>query len=97
MKRMLMLLIVLMISLLSSGCGTWNCPEPVIKVEHVYHYTPCEKDPVPEFNRLDPENHIGSAKNINTLIWNLEIEKDYSKSLLNTIDCYERQQGNLNE
>jgi len=96
MKRMLTLLIVLMISLSLSAC----CPpvlEPEVQIRNVYHYTPCGVDKAPNYVQLDPTKHIGSAENVNTLIGNLEIQKDYSKSLINTIDCYEKQVEKTNE
>ena len=96
MKRTLTLLIVLIISLVISGCH--HIPvEPEIIIRNVYHYTPCEKDPVPNYNQLNPEKHLGSAENANVLIGNLEVMQDYNKSLLNTIDCYEKQTEESNE
>jgi hypothetical protein len=95
MKRMLKLSIVLIISLSLNGCSWFTKPlpppEPVVKIVNVYHYTPCEKDEVPNYVELDPTKHLGSAENANILISNLEVERDYSKSLLTTIDCYEKQ------
>jgi hypothetical protein len=92
MKKMWMLLIVLMTCLTLSGCGTWNCPEYEIPpVDTVFHYTECPVDTVPTYNPLDKLNHLGSAENANTLISNLEVAKDYNKSLNTTIECYEKQ------
>jgi hypothetical protein len=94
MKKMLKLLIVLTISLSLSGCAWFanpKPPEPIIKIEHVYHYTPCAKDDPPNYVQLLPNKHIGSAENINILIGNLEVQKDYGQSLNTTIECYEKQ------
>lgn len=90
MRKMLTLLIVLIISLSLSACS--HIPiEPEIVIRNVYHYTPCGKDSVPNYVELDTTKHIGGAENINILIGNLEVQKDYTKSLINTIDCYEKQ------
>jgi hypothetical protein len=75
-----------------SGCGTWNCPEPEVIIKTVYHYTPCDVDPVPNYVELNPEKHLGSAENANALIKNVTVMQDYNESLLNTIECYEKQQ-----
>ncbi|NIU01486.1 MAG: hypothetical protein GWN01_11390 [Nitrosopumilaceae archaeon] len=66
-------------------------PEPVVKVEHVYHYTACPVDEKPNYVELVKDSHLGSARNANILIQNLEIMEDYNQSLLNTIECYEDQ------
>jgi hypothetical protein len=79
-----------MISLGISGCYP-HIPEPVVTVEHVYHYTPCAVDEKPNYVALNLEKHIGSADNVNILIGNLEVQKDYGNSLNTTIECYEEQ------
>lgn len=91
MRKMLTLLIVLITCLSLSACGTWNCPEARIQVQHVYHYTTCGVEPAPNYVQLDPTKHLGSAENANVLIGNLEVMDDYNKSLINIIDCYEKQ------
>lgn len=90
-------LIALITCLNISGCGTWNCPEAKIKVQHVYHYTSCGKEAIPNYIPLDPTKHLGSAENANILIGNLEIMTDYNRSLINIIDCYEKQVDNSSE
>ena len=92
-----MLLIVLMISLVISGCPKPIPVEPVIKIKNVYHYTACPKDAVPNYVQLDPTKHLGSAENANTLIGNLEVSVDYNKSLNTTINCYEKQVEKSND
>lgn len=97
MKKMLTLLILLILSLVISGCCP-QAPKPEIIQNHIYHYSPCERDEQPTYIPLKPEHHLGSAENANILIGNLEIMKDYSKSLLNTIDkCYKPQEEKLDE
>jgi hypothetical protein len=83
-----------MISLNLSGCSWFKKkpkPEPIIEIRNVYHYTPCAKDNPPNYVELDLEKHIGSSENVNKLIGNVEIMEDYTRSLINTIDCYETQ------
>lgn len=90
MKRILTLLTVLILSLVISGCCP-PLPEPVVTIKNVYHYTSCGVDPKPNYVELKPEKHLGSADNANILIGNLEVMEDYNKSLINTIECYEKQ------
>ena len=96
MKKVLTLLIVLMISLSLSACCP-PVPEPKIIIEQVYHYTACPKDETPNYVQLNPTKHVGSAENVNALIGNLEIMKDYNKSLNTTIECYEKQVRKSND
>jgi len=99
-RKMLTLLIVLMISLSLNGCSWFSKPlpppEPKVIIKTVYHYTLCEKDKKPNYVQLHPDKHIGSAENVNILIGNIEIMKDYEKSLVNTINCYEKQTEDKN-
>jgi hypothetical protein len=97
MKRIWTLLIVLMICLSLSGCIDKIPPEPVIKINNVYHYTACGKDQFPNYVVLDLSKHLGSATNAMILIGNLEVSKDYSKSLNTTIECYEKQGEKSND
>lgn len=72
-----------------------NCcpkpPVPEIVIRDVYHYTKCPVDVVPTYKYLDETSHIGSAYNVNVLVENITIMKDYTNSLRSTVDCYESQ------
>lgn len=97
MKRILTLLIVLILSLVISGCCP-PIPKCEVEVEHVYHYVPCVKTEPPTYVPLSQESHLGSAENANILIGNLEVMQNYNESLLNTIEkCYVPQEEKLNE
>ena len=92
-----MLLIVLMISLVISGCPKPIPVEPIIKIKTIYVYNVCPKPDVPNYVELDSESHLGSAYNINILIGNTLKMKSYNNSLLSSIDCYEKQSKEYND
>lgn len=91
-----MLLIVLIISLVISGCSKPIPVEPIIKIKTIYVYNVCPKPDVPNYVELDSESHLGSAYNINILIGNALKMKSYNNSLLNSIECYEKQSKEYN-
>ena len=91
MKKVLMLLIVLMISLVISGCPKPIPPEPRIEIKTVYVYNPCIVPDKPNYVELDSNSHLGSAYNINILIGNAQKMKTYNNGLTSTILCYEKQ------
>ena len=92
-----MLLIVLMISLVISGCPKPIPVEPIIKIKTIYVYNVCPKPDIPNYVELDSESHLGSAYNINILIGNALKMKSYNNSLLSSIDCYEKQSKEYND
>lgn len=86
-----MLLIVLMISLVISGCPKPIPPEPIVKIKTVYVFNECPKPEKPNYVQLDKTSHLGSAYNINILIGNTMKMKSYTDSLLGAVQCYEDQ------
>lgn len=94
MKRVVMLLIVLIISLVISGCCEFchqTPPEPEVRIKTVYVYNPCSVPDVPNYLKMDDKSHLGSAYNINILIGNAQKMKTYNDGLLSSISCYEKQ------
>lgn len=94
MKRILTLSIVSTFFLVSSiGCSSKEVIQPIQEIKTIveYKYTKCESDKRPEYKKLDDTTHIGSAYNVNILVDNIMIIKDYSESLERTIGCYEAQ------
>ena len=91
MKRVLMLLIVLIISLIISGCPKPIPPEPKVIIKTVYVYNPCTVPDKPNYVELNPNSHLGSAYNINILIGNAQKMKTYNNGLSDAILCYEKQ------
>ncbi len=91
-----MLLIVLMIFLVISGCSKSIPIEPIIKIKTIYVYNVCPKPDIPNYIELDSESHLGSAYNINILIGNALKMKSYNNSLLGSIECYEKQSKEYN-
>lgn len=93
MRKALKLLIVLMVFSIS-GCGWFTEkiePEPVIKVKTIYVFNECPKPKLPNYMEMAPDSHLGSAFNINILIGNAEKMKTYNKSLLGSLECYDKQ------
>lgn len=96
MKQILLSLVLLITSLVFSGCATKEIkpPEKII-IEKVYVYEKCMKGLSPTYKKLESNSHIGSAYNVNILVENLTFMEDYVKSLESTISCYEKQtEGN---
>lgn len=97
MKRVLMLLIVLMISLVISGCPKPIPVEPVITIKTVYVFNECPVPAAPTYLKMDNTSHLGSAFNINILVGNAMKMKSYNTGLISTIDCYEKQSKEYND
>ena len=92
------LFIVLTLFLGINGCGWFSKPEPeiVTKISYIYVYNKCPIPKVPEYTKLDNSSHIGSAFNINILVGNVEKMKSYNKSLLGSLECYDKQTKEIN-
>lgn len=86
-----MLLIVLMISLVISGCPKPIPPEPRIEIQTIYVYNTCSVPVKPNYIKLDETGHLGSSFNINILIGNAHKMKTYNNGLLDSILCYKKQ------
>ena len=97
MKRLVSnMLIISILCLGISGCGTWNCPEPDIQFDAVQKYVECPAPPVPVYGEFNNELHAGHLGNLEMMKENLESSLRYNDSLENTLDCYKKQAEGTN-